>query len=81
MDTTVSNTSVLDNSTSGLDDALEARQCKYDAKTPSVSGGRRIHLEWTRAIKKACLELGSPEPSGTSLVNLGLQDTPEIEQG
>lgn len=52
VDTTVHNASVLANMTDGLEDGLEPRQCKYDPKTPSVSDGRRVHLERTRAIRR-----------------------------
>lgn len=52
VDTTVNNTTGLDNSTSSLSVDIEARQCKYDPKTPSVLDGRRIHLELTKVRRR-----------------------------
>lgn len=41
VDTTINNTSEFDNSTSGLDNAIEPRaRCKYDPKTPNMPDGK-----------------------------------------
>lgn len=73
VDTTVNNTSGLDNSTSGLDDAIEARQCKYGLQTPRESDRRRIHLEWTKVIRRLVWNWAHQNQVVCALcVNLGL---------
>lgn len=59
VDTSVNSTSVgdnstsrLENSTTGLDTAIQPRQGKYGLKTPSVLDGWILHLELTRVITR-----------------------------
>lgn len=62
----------FENSTSGLDSAIQPRQQrKFELKTRSVLDGRILNLELTR-VRRRCLELDTTEAGGRHLYSLNI---------